>query len=163
MISFLVLHWIAALCGSGFLAVFGAAGSAIGWPVVLKDWKQILVALVFVVLLIVAIFFYVEWQRAKAEEAQYAANFQTIQNQAETLNSDNLNLVGQLKAQSGSIAAAQAAEFAARAAAVQAQQAAQAQQAGDAKTIAALQARAADPKTNKGTCDEELQVIRAGL
>lgn len=160
MISFLVLHWLAAAASGGAVAVLGVVLRAFGLTNVVKYWKDIvgLVCLALIVVLTLAM--YVKLKDAEATAAKYAANFKILQNQAETLNADNQNLVAQLKAQSDSINAVAQEGFAAQANAKLALAAAQAKQAADAGTIAKLQARATN---NEGSCESEIAFLRAGL
>ncbi|MFM0165660.1 hypothetical protein PQR39_35160 [Paraburkholderia sediminicola] len=160
MIGFIVLHWIKAALGGGVLALLGLGLRTLGWPTVVKYWKDIAVALLFAVAVAAVVVLYIELERTKAAAAQYAANFKIIQGQAETVNADNLNLVAQLKAQSDSITQAAQDSLAVQANAKLALAAAQAKQGADAGTIAKLQARAA---TNEGSCDDEIAILRSGM
>jgi hypothetical protein len=93
------------------------------------------------------------------EKAMYAVVLgQNIQ-----LNADNQNLVAQTQLQSKSIQLVADDAQAAKKAADQALADATAKQAGDQLSIAALQAHMKDPKTNAGSCSDEITRIRAGL
>ena len=163
MIAFIILHWVWALCSSGVLAALGVGGSIVGWPVVLKHWKAILVALLVIATMIVVVLLYADLERTKAVEVQDKANYAIVVAQDKTLNAVNQNLVAQLNAQSQSIKDAAGYAFAAQAASKAALLDARAKQTNDAKTIAMLRARAANPTTNQGSCDDEISILRSGL
>jgi len=160
ILGFIVSHWLHALIGGGVTALLGLGLRALGWPMIVKYWKDIVVLLCLLIIVVLTLAMYVKLKDAEADEAQYKANFETIQGQAETVNADNLNLVKQLSAQSDSITQAAQDALAVQATAKLALAAAQAKQTADAGTIAKLQARAA---TNEGSCDDEITILRSGL
>jgi len=158
--GFIVSHWLHALIGGGVTTLLGIGLRALGWPAIVKYWKDIVVFVLLVLTLVFVLMLYIKLKDTEADEAKYKANFETIQGQAETVNADNLNLVKQLNAQSDSITQAAQDALAVQATAKLALAAAQAKQAADAGTIAKLQARAA---TNEGSCDDEITILRSGL
>ena len=158
--GFIVSHWLHALIGGGVTTLLGIGLRALGWPAIVKYWKDIVVFVLLVLTLVFVLMLYIKLKDTEADEAKYKANFETIQGQAETVNADNLNLVKQLSAQSDSITQAAQDALAVQATAKLALAAAQAKQAADAGTIAKLQARAA---TNEGSCDDEITILRSGL
>jgi hypothetical protein len=91
------------------------------------------------------------------------ANYQTTLAQARVLEATNRDQAGAIVRQSASVAQAASESEARSRAAGAAIAAAEKRGAADRKTIAALRARAADPKTNQGTCDEEIAHLRAAL
>lgn len=163
MIAFILLHWVLALCGAGFVAALGAIVSVLGLSTVLKRWKIIVAGLVTLTLLIVVAFLYINLEKTKATAATDKANYAVVVAQGKTLNATNLNLVAQLKLQSQSIADAANAASAAQAVSKGAEFTALAKQASDAKTIATLQARVSNPKTDEGSCDDEISILRTGI
>ena len=158
--GFIVSHWLHALIGGGVTTLLGIGLRALGWPAIVKYWKDIVVFVLLVLTLVFVLMLYIKLKDTEADEAKYKANFETIQGQAETVNADNLNLVKQLNAQSDSITQAAQDALAVQATAKLALAAAQAKQTADAGTIAKLQARAA---TNEGSCDDEITILRSGL
>jgi glucose/arabinose dehydrogenase len=131
--------------------------------ILLTRWKLVLGA--GLVLLagatIVYLWLALEATAAKLELTQ--ADYTVVVGQNKTLNADNANLVAQTQLQSKSIQLVADDAQAAKKAADQALAEATAKQAGDRLSIAALQARMKDPKTNAGSCRDEITRIRAGL
>lgn len=160
ILGFIVAHWLHALIGSGVTTVLGLGLRALGWPVIVKYWKDIVVFLCLALILVLVLLMYVKLKDTEAAEAQYAANFTIVQGQAETVNADNLNLVKQLQVQGDSITQAAQAALAVQAQAKLDAAAAAQRHTADAGTIAKLQARAA---TDEGSCDNEIAILRSGL
>lgn len=160
ILGFIVSHWLHALIGGGVSLALGIGARALGWPMLLKYWKDILAAIVFGVAVGFAVFFYIELERSRADLATSLSNFNVLQGQAQIVNNDNLSLLKQLQDQSDSIAETQKAGFAAQALAKLALLDAQAQSKKDAGTIAKLKARSTQ---NHGSCDDEIAVLRSGV
>lgn len=131
-------------------------------PWVIKNWKLV----VAVVLLGAAGVTYevLVHQRDEAR-ATVVADAKTIHDlgeQVDALQAAQKALEDSIKTQNASIASMKAAGDDAHARAVAAMRDAAQQSKKDAATIADLRKRAADPN-NKGTCDDEISRIRAGL
>lgn len=163
ILKLLVTHWAVSLGVLGILGSIGAAIATFGLPTLLLHWKACIAALVTLVLTIVILFLYADLERVTADAATDKANYAIVVAQDKTLSANNLNLVAQLKAQGQSITDAASDAFAAQAASKAALLAAQAQQVTDASKIASLQARATNSKTDTGSCDDEISIIRSGL
>jgi len=160
ILGFIVSHWLHALIGGSVTTLLGLGLRALGWPMIVKYWKDIVGFLCLLLILVLVLLLYVKLKDTEADEAQYKANFETVLGQAKTVNADNLNLVKQLQVQGDSIKGIAQDALAVQAQAKLALAAAQAKQDADAGTIAKLQARAAK---NEGSCDDEITVLRSGL
>lgn len=137
-----------------------AALSVGGW--LLKHWKLALGLLVVLAIGITFKVLLVERDDARAQVAADAKTIDTLTKQKTALQANVDTLTAEIGRQSASIAAMRAAGDAAKKAASDAVKAALEKQRKDAATIAALQKRGADP-SNKGSCDDEINRIRAGL
>lgn len=159
ILAFLASHLIHVLIGGGITAALGGSVYLMGWPLFLKYWKEIvgLIALLAIAALVFGVLL-----RLKTVEANYAqsvANFTILKNQADIVNQDNANLVAQLKAQDDSITQAAQAALLTQASLKLSLAAAQASQAQHKAVVAKLQARS---QVNEGTCDDEINFLRAG-
>lgn len=154
-------HW--ALSG-GLLLVVGLfvwLAVSLGPTWLLAHWYEVLDAAVVVIAAVVIVWLYVLLEQQRVATAAANANYQTALGQTRLLQSTNADLAATVVRQSAAAAAA-ASESQARArAASEAMATAQKQGAADGKAIVSLRKRAADPKTNKGTCDEEIAHLRA--
>lgn len=136
----------------------------------LKNWKTLLkAALAFIVATIVGCL-YVALERTRVdlahEQTAYATlngNYQTALNENKTLSASNANLGLVVSTQSKSIEWLGAQGQKQKVAADAALATALAKQATDRQTIARLSARITDPKTNQGTCQDEIQALRNNL
>jgi hypothetical protein len=131
--------------------------------ILLTRWKLILGCVVVVLAGGTIVYLWLALEAATAKLVLAQANYAVVVGQNKTLNADNLNLVSQTQLQSKSIQLVADAARAAKTASDLALADATAQQAGDQVSIAALQARMKDPKTNAGSCSDEITRIRAGL
>ena len=128
----------------------------------LAHWKAA-VALAIAAALAAAFFMLVhERDAARAQVIEDARVIQTLTDQKAALQGNVNLLTDELAKQSASVAALSAAGEAAKKAAQDAMQAAAERSKKDAAQIADLRKRGAD-KTNTGSCDAEIQRIRAGL
>lgn len=126
-------------------------------------WDKVLDALIVVVMGSVIAWLYVDLEEARAQTAIAEANYQTTLGQVRTLQASNGELASTVRRQSDAASRMQAAGVAASRSASEAMARAATTQANDQKTIAQLRSRIANPKTNQGSCDDEIARLRAGV
>ncbi len=159
ILAFIAAHLLHALIGGGITAALGIGGSMLGWPVVLKYWKDIVGFICLALIAVLTLDLYAKLKETQADLAKSEANFVILQGQAEVVNRDNANLVAQLKTQDDSITQAAQADLATQASLKLQLAAAQASHAPHKAVIARYQARS---QVNEGSCDDEIAVLRAG-
>lgn len=159
----LASHW--ALTGglAVVVAVFVWLAVSLGPAWLLTHWAVVLDTVVVLVAGAVILWLYVLLEQQRVATSTAEANYQTTLAQARVLEATNRDQAGAIVRQSASVAQAASESEARSRAAGAAIAAAEKRGAADRKTIAALRARAADPKTNQGTCDEEIAHLRAAL
>ncbi|WP_175787605.1 hypothetical protein [Burkholderia anthina] len=156
-------HW--ALIGilSVVAVVVVAVVGSLGPATLLLHWKAVLGAIVVLGLIVLSVVLYVSLEREVAEVAKAQESAQAAIGQVAVLQSSNADLARTIVTQNGALTQLQALASARAQAAAAAQVAAAKQRANDDKSLATLKKRIADPAVNKGSCDEELAHLRAGL
>jgi membrane protein implicated in regulation of membrane protease activity len=159
----LASHW--ALTGglAVVVAMFVWLAISVGPAWLLTHWNVVLDAVVVLVAAAVIVWLYVALEQQRVATATAQANYQTSLGQTRLLQASNQDLAATIVRQSAAAAQAASESQARSRAASDAMAAAQGRGAADRKTIAALRARAADPKTNHGSCDDEIAHLRAAL
>lgn len=156
-------HWaLIGILSVVAVAVVAAAGS-LGPATLLLHWKAVVGAIVVLGLVVLSVVLYAALEHEVAEVAKAQETAQAAIGQAKVLQSSNAALARTIVTQNVALAQLQALASARSQAAAAAQAAAAKQRAHDDKTLATLQKRIADPTVNKGSCDEELAHLRAGL
>jgi hypothetical protein len=164
MLSFLVAHGGLLLGGGCVLILIALLAACVLAPAIFRaHWELILGGVVVLVAGVVIVFLALALKETTAQLVVEKDAYATVLGQNTTLNADNNNLVTQSLLQSKSIQLVADAAQAAQTDAARALADAMAKQAGDQVSIAALEARMKDPKTNAGSCNDEITRIRAGL
>jgi hypothetical protein len=163
MLSFLVAHWGLLLGGGGVLAAVVGLCVLVGPAVLLARWRLVLGGAVVLVAGATVVYLWLALEATTAKLIVAQANYATVTGQNVTLNADNKNLAAQTLLQSKSIQLVADGAREAKTAADAALATAVAQQSVDQSSIVALQARMKDPKTNAGSCDDEIARIRSTL
>jgi hypothetical protein len=163
LLKSLASHW--ALTG-GLAVVIGlvvwlAISAGPAW--LLAHWSVVLDAVLVVVAAVVIIWLYLLLEQQRVATATANTNYQTALGQTRLLQATNADLAATVVRQSSAASDAAAESLARTKAASEAMASAQKRGEADRKTVAALRARVADPKTNQGSCDDEIAHLRAGL
>jgi hypothetical protein len=156
-------HW--ALSG-GLLVVVGLfvwLAISLGPTWLLAHWYEVLDALFLLVAVLAIIGLYVMLEQQRAATVKAQADYQVAIGEVRVLQSSNADLAATIVQQNKAASDAQAQSVARSNAASEAMATAKAKQAGDRALVAKLRARVANPKTNQGTCDDEIANLRAGL
>jgi signal transduction histidine kinase len=163
MFAFLLAHWGWFVGCGGIVGALVALGFAIGPVALLQHWKAVTALLLGAAAALAIAFLYVALDLAGARLATANANYAVVTGQNQTLNATNANLVKQTLLQSKAVQLVADDAREAKKASAQALADATAKQAADQTSIAALQARVSNPKTNAGGCDDEIARIRSSL
>jgi hypothetical protein len=156
-------HW--ALTGGLLVLVAALVWLAVtlGPAWLLAHWAVVADAVVVFVAAAVILWLNVLLEQQVATTVKAQADYRVAVGQERILQATNADLSATIIRQSKAATDAQS-ESATRAkAASEAMAAAKAKQSGDQAVIAKLRARAANPQTNQGTCDDEIANLRAAL